>query len=150
MSDMVKIEHLKDMIVEIRGHGVLLDSDVAQIYGVGTRDINKAVANNPDKFPAGYIVELSKPENGTGGKFPPVRKTQAFHGQSQGIHGKRFVHVGYNTQKSSGNPSNHINHRNLHKNPRTIEKRKRTFGNSGQNTAESTDATQRRIDCRNL
>ena len=62
MSDMVKIEHLKDMIVEIRGHGVLLDSDVAQIYGVGTRDINKAVANNPDKFPAGYIVELSKPE----------------------------------------------------------------------------------------
>ena len=35
---------------------------MAQIYGVETRDINKAVANNPDKFPAGYIVELSKPE----------------------------------------------------------------------------------------
>lgn len=62
MSDMVKIENLKDMIIEIRGHGVLLDSDVAQIYGVETRDINKAVANNPDKFPAGYIVELSKQE----------------------------------------------------------------------------------------
>lgn len=41
---------------------VLLDSDVAQIYGVETRDINKAVTNNPDKFPAGYVVELSKPE----------------------------------------------------------------------------------------
>ncbi len=37
-------------------------SDVAQIYGVETRDINKAVVNNPDKFPAGYIVELTKPE----------------------------------------------------------------------------------------
>lgn len=62
MSDMVKIENLKDMIIEIRGQHVLLDSDVARIYGVETRDINKAVANNPGKFPIGYIVELSKSE----------------------------------------------------------------------------------------
>ena len=62
MSDMVKIENLKGLIIEIKGHDVLLDSDVAQIYGVETKDINKAVANNPDKFPAGYIVALSKPE----------------------------------------------------------------------------------------
>jgi hypothetical protein len=62
MSDMVKIENLKNLIIEIKGHDVLLDSDVAQIYGVETKDINKAVANNPDKFPAGYIVALSKPE----------------------------------------------------------------------------------------
>lgn len=62
MSDMVKIENLEEFIIEIRGQKVLLDSDVAQIYGVETRDINKAVANNPDKFPFGYIVALSKPE----------------------------------------------------------------------------------------
>ena len=62
VGDMLKIENLKDLIIEIRGSNVLLDSDVAQIYGVETRDINKAVANNPDKFPAEYIVELSKPE----------------------------------------------------------------------------------------
>jgi len=41
---------------------VLLDTDVAEIYGVETRDINKAVTNNPDKFPEGYVVELSKSE----------------------------------------------------------------------------------------
>lgn len=62
MSDTVKIENLKGMIIEIREQKVLLDSDVAQIYGVETRDINKAVANNPDKFPAGYIVVISKSE----------------------------------------------------------------------------------------
>lgn len=62
MSDMVKIENLKSMIIEIREKNVLVDSDVAQIYGVKTRDINKAVVNNPDKFPAGYIEQLSKPE----------------------------------------------------------------------------------------
>ena len=58
----VKIEDLKELIIEIRGQSVLLDSDVAQIYGVETRDINKAVTNNPDKFPAGYIIELAKSE----------------------------------------------------------------------------------------
>lgn len=62
MSDISKIQNLEEFIIEIRGQKVLLDSDVAKIYGVETRDINKAVANNPDKFPAGYIVELSKPE----------------------------------------------------------------------------------------
>jgi hypothetical protein len=62
MNDIVKFENLKNLIVELRGESVLLDSDVAQIYGVSTRDINKAVTNNPDKFPAGYVVELSKPE----------------------------------------------------------------------------------------
>ena len=62
MSGIAKIENLKEFIIEIRGQKVLLDSDVAKIYGVETRDINKAVTNNADKFPAGYIIELSKPE----------------------------------------------------------------------------------------
>ena len=62
MSDIVKIENLKDMIIEIRGQGVLLDSDVAQLYGVETKRINEAVKNNPDKFPDGYIIELDKNE----------------------------------------------------------------------------------------
>src|SRR3972149_3666821 len=60
--DIVKIENLKELIIEIRCQSVLLDSDVAQIYGVETRDINKAVTNNPDKFPAGYIIVLAKSE----------------------------------------------------------------------------------------
>jgi len=64
MSAVAKFENLKDLIVEVRGQSVLLDSDVAQIYGVETRDINKAVNNNPDKFPAGYVVELSKQQKG--------------------------------------------------------------------------------------
>lgn len=62
MSDIVKFENLQDRIIEIRDQKVLLDADVAEIYGVETRDINKAVANNPDKFPAGYVVELSRSE----------------------------------------------------------------------------------------
>ncbi|PKN85551.1 MAG: DNA-binding protein [Deltaproteobacteria bacterium HGW-Deltaproteobacteria-1] len=62
MNEPIRYENLKDRIIEIRGQKVLLDSDVADIYGVETRDINKAVINNRDKFPAGYVVELLKPE----------------------------------------------------------------------------------------
>ena len=44
MSDIAKIENLKDLIFEIRGHSVLLDSDVAEIYGVETkRIVNDAI-----------------------------------------------------------------------------------------------------------
>jgi phage regulator Rha-like protein len=43
---------------------VILDSDIAVLYGVETRDINKAVKNNPAKFPEGYIFELDNKEFG--------------------------------------------------------------------------------------
>jgi hypothetical protein len=62
MSDVAKIENLKEFIIEIRGQRVLLDADVAVIYGVETKRINEAVKNNPDKFPGGYIMELDKNE----------------------------------------------------------------------------------------
>ncbi len=62
MSGLVKLENIKNLIIEIREQSVLLDTDVAQIYGVETRDINKAVVNNPDKFPDGYVTNLSKTE----------------------------------------------------------------------------------------
>jgi hypothetical protein len=62
MSEIEKFENLKDHIFELRGQSVLLDADVAEIYGVETKRINEAVKNNPDKFPAGYIIELDKTE----------------------------------------------------------------------------------------
>ncbi|WOE69036.1 ORF6N domain-containing protein [Hydrogenimonas thermophila] len=44
------------MSIEIRGQKVLLDRDIASLYGVETKRINEAVKNNPDRFPNGYIV----------------------------------------------------------------------------------------------
>ena len=58
----ISTDSIQPLIIEVRGERVLLDRDVAAIYGVATRDINKAVSNNPDKFPGGYIVSLSKCE----------------------------------------------------------------------------------------
>ena len=55
----VRIEDIQEVIIEIRSQQVLIDADVARLYGVVTRDVNKAVNNNPEKFPTGYVVELS-------------------------------------------------------------------------------------------
>jgi phage regulator Rha-like protein len=60
--DILKPNSVEEKIISVRGISVILDSDVAKIYEVETRDINKAVKNNPDKFPEGYIFELVKNE----------------------------------------------------------------------------------------
>lgn len=62
MTDLVKVEHVKNTLVSLRGQDVILASDVAKLYGVETKAINQAVKNNPDKFPEGFVYELTKEE----------------------------------------------------------------------------------------
>lgn len=62
MSGIIKIEDINNLVVELRDEKMLLDVDVATIYGVETKRINEAVKNNPDKFPFGYMFELSEVE----------------------------------------------------------------------------------------
>jgi len=62
MSNIVRFENLENKLINYNKELVLIDSDVADLYGVETRDINKAVKNNPSKFPNGYIIELSQDE----------------------------------------------------------------------------------------
>ena len=50
---------VEDKIIEIRHQQVILDSDVAELYGVETKRINEAVKNNPDKFPTNYLLAVS-------------------------------------------------------------------------------------------
>jgi hypothetical protein len=41
---------------------VIVDADVAELYNIETKHINQAVANNPDKFPDGYLFCLQRSE----------------------------------------------------------------------------------------
>jgi len=61
--NLIKFNEVTDKIVTIRNEKVILDSDVAELYGVETKRINEAVGNNPDKFPTGYIMDVSKEEH---------------------------------------------------------------------------------------
>lgn len=62
MEDIVKFDSVEDYIIELPGEKVILDSNVAVLYGVETMRINEAVKNNPDKFPEGYVFQLTREE----------------------------------------------------------------------------------------
>ena len=62
MSDILKLSNIENKIIEIRDQQVILDFDVAELYGVVTKRVNEAIKNNPEKFPKGYIFELTKQE----------------------------------------------------------------------------------------
>lgn len=59
---LISTGEVEKLMLSIRGKNVLLDRDVAMLYGVETKRVNEAVRNNPDKFPFGYIFELDRYE----------------------------------------------------------------------------------------
>ena len=59
---LVTTKEVEAWMLPVRGQQVLIDRDVAALYGVETKRINEAVRNNPDKFPEGYIFELTEAE----------------------------------------------------------------------------------------
>lgn len=58
----IKEQDIESYLVELRGKQVLIDRDVAALYGVETKRVNEAVKNNPERFPEGYIIELNDRE----------------------------------------------------------------------------------------
>jgi len=55
----LSVEHL---ILTVRGHRVILDADIAALYGVETKVLNRAVKRNADRFPPDFMFQLSDKE----------------------------------------------------------------------------------------
>lgn len=56
------VKVIEAKIITIKNLQVIIDRDVADIYGVSTKRINEAVKNNPEKFPDGYVISLTQEE----------------------------------------------------------------------------------------
>jgi ORF6N domain-containing protein len=52
-------EPLEPLIFSVRGHRVILDADLARIYGVSTKALNQSVKRNAQRFPADFAFQLS-------------------------------------------------------------------------------------------
>jgi ORF6N domain len=61
----VPIERIESAILFIRGHKVMLDRDLAVLYGVTTFNLNKAVKRNTDRFPEDFMFQLTAEEAST-------------------------------------------------------------------------------------
>jgi phage regulator Rha-like protein len=58
-------EPVEPLIHLVRGEKVILDADLARIYGVETKAINRAVKRNADRFPSDFVFQLSRGEAGS-------------------------------------------------------------------------------------
>ena len=59
MTDIIKFNNVENKVITLRNQQVILDSDVAELYDVKTKEINQAVKNNQDKFPEGYVLDIT-------------------------------------------------------------------------------------------
>ena len=59
-TEIVTQERIIKFIMVLRGEKVILDSDLAQLYGVETRRLNEQVRRNPAKFPDDLMFQLTK------------------------------------------------------------------------------------------
>jgi hypothetical protein len=63
-KNLISLERVVDRILLIRDQRVLLDSELAQLYGVDTKILNKAVKRNTDRFPSDFMFQLTIEETG--------------------------------------------------------------------------------------
>lgn len=61
-TDKTDIEIIKNRILEIRGERVMLDRDLAELYGVETKALNQAVKRNINRFPEDFMFQLNRQE----------------------------------------------------------------------------------------
>ena len=62
LNTVIKYQDVESKVIELRGQKVLIDRDVAELYGVKTKEVNQAIKNNQHKFPYGYLFEIDKYE----------------------------------------------------------------------------------------
>jgi phage regulator Rha-like protein len=61
--DVLPIEHITQSILDLRGHRVLLDADLAELYGVTTKSFNQQIRRNRERFPEDFMFQLTDEES---------------------------------------------------------------------------------------
>jgi len=91
-KDIVPVEHIESKILLIRSQKVMLDSDLAFLYGVGTKVLIQAVMRNIDRFPSDFIFQLSQEE------FELLRSQIVTSKTSEGRGGRRYLPYAFTEQ----------------------------------------------------
>lgn len=83
---------MESLIYEIRGHKVMLDVDLAKIYGYETKNFNRQVKNNIEKFPSDFMFQLTEEE---------ILRCKNFT-SSWGVYATKAIHQPLIMRKSPG------------------------------------------------
>ncbi|MDP8202316.1 MAG: ORF6N domain-containing protein [Candidatus Tenebribacter burtonii] len=105
MNDVIPLKNLMNKIVFLRGYKVMLDSDLAELYGVETKRLTEQVKRNPERFPKDFMYQLTNKEftilksqfatsSWGGRRYPPYAFTeQGIAMLSSVLHSKRAINV---------------------------------------------------------
>jgi ORF6N domain len=63
-SEALALEQVEPLIHEVRGEKVILDSDLARLYGVTTKRLNEQVKRNQERFPEDFLFQVTREEVG--------------------------------------------------------------------------------------
>jgi len=77
-QDLVPVEYVERRILSIRGQNVIIDADLAELYGVETRRLNEQVKRNRERFPDDFVFQLSQEE------FAALRSQSAISNAGRG------------------------------------------------------------------
>ena len=78
MDSIIPVEQIERKIYLIRGHKVMFDSDLADLYEVPVKVLNQAVKRNINRFPEDFMFQLTKEEESLRSQF--VISSQSLHG----------------------------------------------------------------------
>jgi hypothetical protein len=57
---LIPVERITGLILTLRGQRVIIDSDLARLYGVPTRTLNQAIKRNGERFPEDFVFQLTR------------------------------------------------------------------------------------------
>jgi hypothetical protein len=100
-------------IYEIRGQKVMLDKDLAFLYGVTTGNLNKAVNSNLQRFPPDFMFELSKRRMGTAETFGRPGGMGRHPQTAKSLHRARGGYAFGRTEQRKSHFGKHSNHASL-------------------------------------
>ena len=78
MAELVPVEYVERRILSIRGQNVIIDADLAELYGVETRRLNEQVKRNRERFPDDFVFQLTREE------FEALRSQSAISNAGRG------------------------------------------------------------------
>ena len=61
-TKVVLVEQIEPLIHEVRGQKIMLDSDLAKLYGVETKTLNRAIKRNHERFPSDFMFQMTEEE----------------------------------------------------------------------------------------
>jgi hypothetical protein len=118
MNSIVTREAIESKIFLIRGQKVMLDSDLAELYGVEVKHLKRQVRRNLDRFPADFMFQLSQEHyDSLREPFWHLKKRRTFEISALRFYGTRRGHAVQRTQQQEGRSSKHSDYASIRQAP---------------------------------